>query len=178
LSARLIGPLVIVLLLAGILIIVPDFRAFPFSSGRSPSPSATSFAACLSGDQEVPANDSTALGRATFDLSSDGSELHYKLSVADLMDSTEAHIHQGAVGENGPVVVWLYPSAPPAKLMPGRLSGMLAEGTIKAENLIGPLAGKPLSALIDAMRSGNTYANVHTSTYPDGEIRGQIKPAG
>jgi hypothetical protein len=35
-----------------------------------------------------------------------------------------------------------------------------------------------LEDLLEAMRSGNTYVNVHTSQYPGGEIRGQIRPAG
>jgi len=51
---------------------------------------------------------------------------------------------------------------------------LLAEGTITASDLVGPLAGQPLSALIEAMRAGNTYVNVHTVQFPAGEIAGQI----
>jgi hypothetical protein len=52
---------------------------------------------------------------------------------------------------------------------------VLATGTITAADLVGPLAGQPLSALVDAMEAGETYVNVHTSQFPAGEIRGQIR---
>jgi hypothetical protein len=63
-------------------------------------------------------------------------------------------------------------------LVPGRFDGVYVEGTITASNLVGPLAGQPLSALLDAMRAGNTYVNVHTSANAGGEIRGQIRVNG
>ena len=63
---------------------------------------------------------------------------------------------------------------------------MLAQGTITADDLIGPLTGQTLTALVDAIRAGNTYVNVHTDDgaapagtgpgdLPAGEIRGQIR---
>jgi len=52
---------------------------------------------------------------------------------------------------------------------------MLAKGTITAEDLVGPLAGMSLNDLRMAMMQGLTYVNVHTSQYPPGEIRGQIR---
>jgi hypothetical protein len=75
-------------------------------------------------------------------------------------------------------VVWLRPAAPPAVLVPGRFDGVYVEGTITTSNLVGPLAGQPLSALLDAMRAGNTYVNVHSSAHAGGEIRGQIRVNG
>jgi len=132
------------------------------------------FRAHLTGDQEVPSNESISQGQAIFQLSKDGTELSYKLIVANLEDLHMAHIHLAPAGSNGGVVVWLYPSAPPAIMLPGTTNGILAEGVIKAGNLRGALANKPLSALIDAMSAGNTYVNVHTMLFPGGEIRGQI----
>jgi hypothetical protein len=85
-----------------------------------------------------------------------------------------AHIHLGPVGETGPVVVWLYPDGPPPQEIPGRFDGVLAEGTITSENLVGPLAGATLADLIDEIQAGNAYVNVHTVQNPPGEIRGQI----
>jgi hypothetical protein len=85
-----------------------------------------------------------------------------------------AHIHLAPAGANGSVVAWLYPSSPPAQLIPGRSNGILAEGVITAANLIGPLAGGSMEDLLEAMQAGNTYVNVHTVQFPGGEIRGQI----
>jgi hypothetical protein len=127
------------------------------------------------GASEVPANDSRGQGQATFRLSADGTELHYTLHVANIENVTQSHIHLAPAGTNGGIVAWLYPSAPPSVLIPGRSQGVLAEGTIRAANLVGPLAGSSLEALMTAMIEGRTYVNVHTSQFPPGEIRGQIK---
>jgi hypothetical protein len=128
----------------------------------------------LSGAEEVPMNDSAGRGVAVVQLSQDGSALTYRLNVANIENVTQAHIHLGAAGSNGPVVAWLYPSGPPAQLIPGRSSGTLATGTITAEDLVGPLAGQPLSALWSSIAAGTAYVNVHTSQHPPGEIRGQM----
>jgi hypothetical protein len=132
----------------------------------------------MTGAEEVPANDSRAQGQATFRLSSDGTELSYKLIVANIHNLTQAHIHLAPAGTNGPVVLWLYPSGPPAQPIPGRTQGVLAERTVTAANLVGPLAGASMQDLVDAIRAGNTYVNVHTQQYPPGEIRGQIRYRG
>jgi hypothetical protein len=132
------------------------------------------FRAHLSGKEQVPSNNSRATGQALFQLSSDGSELHYKLIAANILNVTMAHIHVAFAGQNGGVVVWLYPAAPPAKLIPGRFNGILAEGVITEADLRGTLAEQGLTALIDLMKEGKTYVNIHTSQFPPGEIRGQI----
>lgn len=145
----------------------------------------------LSGDQEVPpvgvVIDTRAKGKAEFKLSKDGTELHYKLNVSKIDNAFMAHIHLAPAGVNGPIVVWLFPgTAPtPGPLGAGRFNGKIAEGTITAANLVGPLAGQPLSALVEAIQAGNAYVNVHTNDgvaptntgpgdFPGGEIRGQL----
>jgi hypothetical protein len=138
-------------------------------------PGPRNFRTHLSGAEEVPAVDTRAQGQAIFQLSKDGSELRYKLIVANIENVRMAHIHLAPAGENGPVVVWLYPSGPPPQLIEGRFSGVLAEGTLTAASLVGPLAGQTLADLIDEVVAGNTYVNVHTNQYPGGEIRGQIR---
>lgn len=142
----------------------------------------------LSSNEEVPpiaglVIDSQAQGQAIFHLSEDGHALEYKLIASNINNAFMAHIHLGAVGSNGPIVAFLYGPVTPGG---GRTDGMLAEGTITAANLIGPLAGHPLSDLIAAMENGGAYVNVHTNDgvaptntgpgdFPGGEIRGQIR---
>lgn len=153
------------LLIAGALI---TLSASALAQGRN-------FQAHLSGGEEVPPADTRAQGQAIFQLSKDGNGLRYKLIAANIENILQAHIHLAPAGENGPIVVWLYPSGPPPVLIEGRFQGVLAEGTITAANLIGLLAGQALDALIEEFESGNAYVNVHTSQFPGGEIRGQVR---
>jgi len=143
----------------------------------------TNFVAPLAGSQEVPARDTLAHGLATFQLSADGSELSYILIASNIDNVVASHIHVGPAGVNGPVVLFLFGSVAPGG---GRHDGVLATGTATAANLVGPLAGQPLSVLIAAMESGGAYVNVHTNDgvgdpntgpgdFPGGEIRGQIR---
>lgn len=148
--------------------------------------SGKSFRAHLRGSAENPANASLAQGQAQFRLSADGETLSYFLNIANINNLTASHIHLGAPGANGPVVAFLFGSVPAGG---GPSDGRLASGSISAANLVGPLAGQPLSALIAAMVAGNTYVNAHTNDgvaptgtgpgdLPGGEIRGQILTAG
>jgi hypothetical protein len=141
----------------------------------------------LNGSAEVPARDTQAQGQAIFHLSPDGTELEYKLIGSNIENAFMAHIHMAGPGVNGPIVVWLYPSTTPVAgpLASGRHDGILAQGTITAANLVGPLAGQPLSVLVNALNSGNAYVNVHTNDgvdgvntgpgdFPGGEIRADV----
>jgi hypothetical protein len=139
------------------------------------SDSKADYIAQLSGGEQVPAVTTTASGTASFWLSSDGTELRYKLTVAGLNNVTMAHLHLGAAGENGPPVVWLYPSAPPAKEVDGPSNGVLSEGSVTAANLAGPLSGKTIADLVAAIKAHNIYVNVHTREHADGEVRGQLQ---
>jgi hypothetical protein len=133
------------------------------------------YTAHLRGRDEVPPVDTLAQGQAIFHLSDDGSELHYKLIATNIVDILQAHIHVGMPGENGPVVLFLYPDAPPAMLIPGRHTGVLAEGTATAADLRGPLTGATLADLVAAIEAGDAYVNVHTVQNPGGEIRGPVQ---
>lgn len=129
----------------------------------------------LKGENEVPAVETNAQGEATFKVSSDGSSIHYKLIVSNIENVFMSHIHNGPAGQNGGVVVWLYPSSPPPQLIEGRFQGVLAEGTITADDLVGSLEGESLEVLLEEMKAGNTYVNVHTTQNTGGEVRGQIR---
>jgi hypothetical protein len=128
----------------------------------------------LTGAKEVPANDTRAQGQAIF-RRTDMGVLRFKLIVNNIFNVTQAHIHRAPAGVNGGIVVWLYPIAPPAQLIPGRAPGVLAEGVITDAQVIGSLAGTGVAGLLAELVAGNTYANVHTSQFPPGEIRGQIR---
>ena len=96
------------------------------------------------------------------------SSIDFQLSATSMTGITMAHIHSGAVGVAGPVVVTLFlPGAPTAAV-----SGVFASGTFNSTNLP---AGVTLESLKTLLLSGNAYVNVHTSVNPTGEIRGQIK---
>lgn len=144
------------------------------------------------GSQEVPPRDSQGQAQAIFHLAPDGNSIDYKLTAANIENVFMAHIHMvadtPAPGVNGPIVVWLYPSTAvgvQAPLGGGRIQGVIAQGTITADNLTGPLAGGTLEDLIDAMRTGHAYVNLHTNDgvglpntgvgdFPGGEIRANI----
>ena len=130
----------------------------------------TSFKAKLSPKEETKKPVSKASGKAEFKLSKDGKELTYKLHVKKIVNANAAHIHMGAKGADGPPLVGLFSGQ-----KPGKFSGTLAEGTITANDLLGDYKGKSLDDLVNLIRSGDTYVNVHTDANPDGEIRGQIK---
>ena len=61
-------------------------------------------------------------------------------------------------------------SGPPT----GAINGQLSKGTITGANLQGPMAGKQISDLVNLLKSGGVYVNVHTSQNQNGEIRGQV----
>jgi len=137
----------------------------------------------LSGDEEVPARATRARGTATFHLGEDGATLSYKLVVANITNVVQSHIHIGPAGENGPVGVFLFG---PVATSGGRVDGVVAEGTITADDFIGPLAGLTMADLVDEILAANAYVNVHTSDgvdppntgpgdFPGGEVRGQIR---
>lgn len=130
----------------------------------------------LSGREEVPPVETRAQGQAIFQLSKDGSELSYKLTVANIENVMAAHIHLAPAGQNGGVVVWLYPAdGPPGQLIEGRTDGVLAEGVITEDNLVGLLEGASLADLVEEIQTANAYVNVHTDQNTGGEIRGQIR---
>src|SRR5262249_15491708 len=126
----------------------------------APSASATdNFVANLSGDNEVPARDTQAVGVAKFKLRDDGAALLFKVNVANLDNAVAAHIHCGAPGVNGPVGVTLFGGAPGG----GVVNGTLAEGTIRAPDPGNACGWTDLAAVVAALQSGNTYVNAHTN---------------
>jgi len=122
------------------------------------------FRTTLKSEEEVqtPVVVSDGRGTAHFRVSRDGQSIEYDYRVRNLENINGAHLHLATKGNNGPVVVPL-------------LAGNRVRGVIQASDLVGPLAGIPLSSLLTAMENDQIYLNVHTLQYPDGEVRGQVK---
>lgn len=78
-------------------------------------------------------------------------------------------LHLGNRGANGGVVADLVGRTAPSP------QGVIAEGTITAASLKGPLLNKSLNDLVTAMENEGVYANVHSDRFPGGEMRGQVR---
>jgi len=142
----------------------------------------TQFTATLKGSSEVPANTSSATGSLRMSLSPDGNTLSYHLEISPMNNVFMAHLHQGPPTCACPIVLFLLNSTANG----GPTTGVIAEGSATSASLVNALAGHPLSELIDQIKAGNIYVNVHTSStmgtipagqpgnIPGGEIRGTV----
>ncbi len=135
----------------------------------------------LTGYEETPLTISTA-GTGDFRAKVRDSRIEYRLSYRDLEgDVLQSHIHLGAEATTGGISVFLCSNLGngPAgtQACPGPHSGTIT-GTIVPADVIGPTGQgiKPgeYGELLRAIRAGATYANVHSSLYPSGEIRAQL----
>ncbi|MES2436756.1 MAG: CHRD domain-containing protein [Patescibacteria group bacterium] len=131
------------------------------------------FSANLSGGMEVPPVTTQGMGTSEFHVSGDERTIHYKLGVHNLSSPvTGAHLHCAPMGQNGPVVV---PLANPM----GSTTHMMSEGMITESQITAASAAcspniRTASHLVQAMREGQMYVNVHTELHPSGEVRGQL----
>ena len=128
--------------------------------------------------QETPLTlSTTGIGSFRIRLSSDG--LHYKLRYEGLSaDAIQAHIHFGQRGLSGGIIAFLCgPTGASDKPVCPAREGTV-EGVIDMADIIGPagqgIAAGELREVIRALRKGAVYANVHTTAFPGGEIRGQV----
>jgi hypothetical protein len=148
----------------------------------------------LSGEEEVPPTTSLAQGLANFKEQRSSELVDFHLVTSRMFNIHQAHIHCGQFGANGPIRMWLFPVigptgaalVPPANL--GPRAGELARGTFDPTGVMCPAASVGATSdmpLIDAMRAGLAYVNVHTTDgvapantgpgdFPGGEIRGQL----
>ena len=112
----------------------------------------------------------TATGSATFELVN-GNSVRFEVKVSGLTGARLADIHTAVADSVGPIAVTLFSSTTPPT---GPFTGTLASGTFSGSSI--QLSGVTLDSLLQLMRLGRTYVNVHTTTNPGGEIRGQIEP--
>ncbi len=118
------------------------------------------FGAIINGDQQVPANDSPAMGTMTGTYDSMANTFSFSWDISDnligMPASPGAHIHQGATGANGPVLfAFNNPDGTWA------LSGSDTWTDLSDDQ-------------VDALFAGGLYLNFHTDEFPGGEVRGQI----
>ena len=107
----------------------------------------------LSGANEVPPVTTTGAGSGTVTVAADCT-VTARITVTG-MSATAAHIHEGAAGANGPVIVPF---------------NKTADNVFEA-----PAGAKMTEAQCAAHRAGNTYVNVHSAKNPGGEVRAQLK---
>ncbi len=133
----------------------------------------------LSGNNQVPAVDTDAYGLARFVSNRDKTKIRFIFKMDDIRNFVQAHIHFGAIGQNGQAAVLLKGdelSSFEEQSSTGIQKGLIA-GTITDKNIISNDEGiDSVSDLILLMDEGLTYINVYTEQNPDGEIRGQIIP--
>ena len=130
------------------------------------------FVATLSGGEEVPARGTAANGTAQIFV--DGNQITYAIEIDDITAITASHIHIAAPGANGPVRLFLYPAPPNTSAPQVTVTDkhILVEATVDSS----AVNGVSYEQLLDAMRTGNAYVNVHTTQFPGGEMRGTIRP--
>jgi hypothetical protein len=107
----------------------------------------------MNGSQETPKGPSTAKGTAKVTLNSTTGQVCFKLTWSGIGTPTASHIHQGAAGKSGPVVLPLFSGTPKHSAC-----------VTASKSLVGKILKKP----------ANYYVNVHTSKYPNGAVRGQL----
>lgn len=169
--------------IAGVLLAVVSIAAIIwFGLAPAATQPAPTVRATLSGYEETPAVSTEASG--TFVVRVGDGVLDYELSYQGLQSGVLfAHIHFGQPGVAGGVSAFLCggggkPSCP--------TPGGTVMGTIVAANVVGPtgqgIGAEEFDELVRAILNGVAYANVHSTTFPGGEIRGQIRgtnfPAG
>ena len=143
---------------------------------------ARSFRARLTGYQDTPSTlSSPGSGTLRLRFSSDGQSATYTLEYSGLSGVTASHIHLGARGTTGGVIIFLCDTAenaiPNCPASAGTVSGTLTPAGVIGPGSQGIAAGE-WDEFVAALRAGFTYANVHTGAFPGGEIRGQISPSG
>lgn len=130
------------------------------------------FGASLTGSQEVPPVATSAGAVAQFVLNTDGTLSYALRATGPIQSATQAHIHLGVHGQNGPVAAFLFNPPTGQNFQPGDL---IASGTLNdAAAVARPGFTPTVSNLVARLRQGRAYVNLHTTAHPGGEIRGQL----
>ena len=158
------------------------------SAGVVVAASSPNLRATLSGYEEPPSISTTGGGEFRARINAQETEIEYELSYADTQSTvTQSHIHLGQKGVNGGITVFLCSNLGngPVGTQPCPAAPATITGTITAADVSPPIPATlaarnqglgtgEMAELIAAIRAGSTYVNVHTTTFPGGEIRSQI----
>jgi hypothetical protein len=133
------------------------------------------FQADLAGSNEVPPRDTGATGACGFVVT--GNRVNFSIYTRGLSAPVVgAHIHLAPAGTNGPVrVPFIGPNLAGTNTVTPFAApdnGILIENSFGASDVTGGLS---LDDVLNAMRSGGAYCNIHTTAFPGGEVRGQIR---
>jgi hypothetical protein len=138
--------------------------------------------ASLTGFQEVPALSTSGTGSCKVKINSDETVIEAQVSYSDLEGPvTQAHVHFGQKSVSGGVSFFFCSNlpSPPTGTPPCPSPSGTVTRTIIAADIVGPapqgIFRGELTEVIDAIRAGMAYCNVHSTRYPDGEIRGQLE---
>jgi hypothetical protein len=154
---------VVVSIAATVAIYVTMVMGLTYGSSLAFAQGNPSFIINLNGTQEVPPVQTEATGLAEVTPGLDS--IAYSINATNIEGVTAGHVHLGAPGENGPIVVTLFKYDTP-------MNEVSENGTVTADNLEGPMAGKQISDLLSAGDNNTLYLNIHTEQNPNGEIRG------
>jgi hypothetical protein len=153
-------------------------------TGAASAADVENFHAVLSGFSEVPAVLSEGQGTLDLRLDRSAKTLTYTLTFSNLSAPvTQSHIHLGKVHVAGGVMVFFCTNLNngPAGTPACPASGGTVTGTITAASVVGPTAQNvtagDFDALEDALETNTAYANIHTTAFPAGEIRGEVRRA-
>ena len=136
------------------------------------------------GFKEVPSVSTTASGEFKAQINNNETAIDWELTYKDLEGAVQqAHIHFRQRGVNGGITVFLCTNLGngPAGTQACPPPPALITGTVEATDVVGAAAAQGIAAgefeeLVRAIRAGVTYVNVHSTTWPGGEIRDQIRP--
>jgi hypothetical protein len=137
----------------------------------------------LDGFAETPLALSTpGKGRFSATIDRRRESIDYVLSYDQMPTTvTQAHIHFGSESQSGGISVFLCSNLGngPAGTPPCPASPATVRGTLTAASVVGPtgqgIGPGEFGELVKAIDAGATYVNVHTTAFPAGEIRGQIR---
>jgi hypothetical protein len=160
-----------------------------FVSAASLQSGSNNAKATLIGFEEVPSISTTGTGAIDLKIDDATETITFELSYENLEGVgttpfvtngvvTGAHIHLGAPGNNGGIAAHLCGGGgKPACPLSGTVTGVISAADITGPATQGINPGEPtaFAELARAIRAGYTYANVHSTRWPGGEIRGQIK---